>query len=233
MSRFLLHTLAVGLLGICPHTDAAIITGVTVESVVEGNNFGFGPERLLNGDNMSYNPATTSSTLAPSIDGWLSQKGIADPFPELVLDLGSNYDVDQLILWGWNQDNVQDRTWKDFSIEFSIDNVAYAYGAPTPLLMDLPTGNGLAENANLFDVSGVVGSSNVRYVRFKALTLFGGNPFDNPPIFGMGKVRFEGAASVVPEPKPSAIAVWSVLSGIGLVGGARRQKRNARSKEPG
>ena len=222
MRRFLLSaTLAVSLFGICPQAHAAIITGVTVESAVQGNNFSFGPERLLDSDSMSDMPATASSTLDPdTIDGWLSEKLTGDPFPELVLDLGSNYDVDQLILWGWNQNVVQSRTWKDFTIEFSQDNLTFA--ASTPLLMNLPTGDNLAETANPFDVSGVLGSSNARYVRLKASTNFGITSPDLTQIFALGKLRFDGTAAV-PEPSTLALALLGLLS-LCMTGRRRRHR---------
>ncbi len=222
-TRVIIACIAIGLLGVNQQADASIITSISVESVIQGNNFGFGPERLLNSTFMSDNPATVTSTLAPAVEGWLSQKSASDPFPELVLNLGATYDVDKLILWGWNQDNVQDRTWKDFTIAFSTDNVSF--GTATQLLMSIPTGNGLAEAAHSFDVGGVDGSSNAHYVRLKALTIFGGNSFDNTPIFGMGKLRFDGSEPVqATVPEPASLSIWCGIGIAGLVAGLRRKR---------
>jgi len=172
---------------------------------------------------MSDDPATATSTLAPAVEGWLSQKGASDPLPELVLNLGANYDVDKLILWGWNQDNVQDRTWKDFTIAFSADNVSFE--TAIQFLMSIPTGNGLAETAHSFDVSGANGSGNAHYVRLKALTIFGGNSFDDTPIFGMGKLRFDGSEAVqAAVPEPASLAIWGGIGLTALVAGWRRKR---------
>lgn len=231
---FLSWAVAAGALASIAPANAAVITGVGIESVSSQlGEFSFqgaferGAIHIVDGS--GFDELTGTHTNIPDSGGgagpapaamWLSNGVFGtpnNPLPAFVVfDLGGNYDLDSLKVWNYNEAFASPTLVQRGANSVDI-SVASAPGGPFTALgnfnFTIAPGTTDVDFGQVIDLSSFTAANNAQLVRFDILTNHGG---DNS-FAGLSEVRFSGA--VVPEP---ASAGFIALALAGLVLRRRR-----------
>lgn len=121
------------------------------------------------------------STHGSTPDGnmWVSDTG--DLNPVLVFDLGASYNLQTARVWNYNEGCCTAFGARAVEVSASLDNVNWSILGTNTFAQ---AGGGTAEPAQNFSTP----AANVRYVRFRLLTNYGGT------LFGLSEIRFVAQA---------------------------------------
>lgn len=188
--------------------NAAIITGLSVESADVGTNSRMSPSDAVDGTGLASYTFGAAHTVTWEHNWWASTNNA-----QITIDLEGNYSIDAVHIWNYNTDNpgiTAGRVMKNVEI----------YVAPaedeSQLVKLTTSGSGTQDNGSGdfffpaapgtngytgfgLDLSGVTNSSlldNVRLVRIQAIGGAGQ---------GLAEVIFDGSAPAIPEPTSLAL----------------------------
>jgi hypothetical protein len=201
--------------------NAAIITGITVESGTTNpfNPVVMGPAKAINGEGLPGGiPALTGTHTTAFNAGWWSFP--ANVLAQITINLNGAYAVDTIHVWNYNEAGVTGRGIRNVEVFVSPD------GNPTNLVKLFTSGTGLHDNGSGdfllpqgpgqgtytgfdLDLSSITNASlltNVRLVQFKAI-----DAYDPAAGFGLAEVQFGGTAAI-PEPSTSLLAAVAGLA---------------------
>ena len=203
-----------------PQAAAAVIPGVTIESVsseltLDDGGFSREAENIVNGRGLigRRHSANAESEMwdADTFVPPLSSRG-TDNDPQITFDLGAVFLVDSILAWNFNALGLTGRGVDELELLASIDNVVFDFVANASL--DEAPGN------NLY--MGQVVEPNqfvARYVRFDIISNHQGDP-----TFGIGLAEIQFTGTVIPEASNWASSLLAVAS---LVVGARCSRPKA------
>ena len=212
-------------LALTTSTQAATITGVTIEDVssqLDGTSgqpqFNRVAENTINGSGFEPNGAGTHSNAnGNDNDMWLTTGTFTtpnDPLPaHITYDLEGNYDLSSFTVWNYNENSATGRGANGVTV-----SVASSVGGSFTALAGITTfveapGDATTAFGETFDLTALAAADNVRLLRIDIATNHGG---DNS-FAGLSEIRFDG--TVVPEPTTTALLG---LGGLALI--LRRRK---------
>jgi len=208
--------LALGILGFHGAASAALITGVTIDSV--SSQFG-SRDAIFSADGSGLTAGQHTNVANGNM--WLTQN---ETTPDITYDLGSVQGLIAIDIWNYNEPSEGDRGANEVQILVSPD------GNPANLVALINVGGpsnnftflqatGLSTDAGFsLDLSNVSNSSlldTVRLVRFDILSNYGDGSFT-----GLSEVQF---SNVLPEPSTCALLV------LGLIGTTFRRTRKRKA----
>jgi hypothetical protein len=198
-----------------------------------------GPEQLTNnsgltpavndGDDLTTAAGATHAFGGTFANSWVTNAnapdyfGVNPPAPTFVWDLGSDVNVDNIVLWqyennGGNFENTGNHARTiDLRFNTEADGSASFSGPATTVSMIALVGQELPNFAQIFGL----GSPTARYVEMKVLDNHFGDPDSlgvNPSVggdrVGIGELRFD--VSPVPEPGTLGMLCGAILAGLGV-----------------
>lgn len=208
MKRFLFSGLTAVCIFMASNSVAALITGVTIESVSSeflGYGWDLGASHTVDGSGLSGGKHSLINY--PGGNSWQTstQSGTAN----IVFDLGKIYDLDFLHVWNLNfYSPYHGRGANQVGILLSSDNSVWSdLGL---FQFQIATA---ADNDPGFTIAATSWAA-ARYVQFDIKNNFGGD--DNAGHVGLSEVQFYSREGQTPVPEPST----ALLLGLGLLGWA-------------
>jgi len=202
--------------------QGALITGVTIEDVSSELTSGFDRQANYLVDGSGFDEGAGTHTVTPDGFMWLNNGTFAapndpnSPGAVITLDLGSNYTLDSLTVWNYNETlpgrpELLGRGANAVEI-LVASSEGGAFSSLGNFNFDIAPGLADVDFGQNIDLSSFGAAGNARQVRFNITSNHGG---DNSFV-GLSEVRFDGAA--VPEPSAAILAL------IGLAGCLRRRR---------
>lgn len=185
-------------------SQAALITGVTVESF-SGQNGGFNRLASYTIDQSGFTPTTPGEVggthgNSPGGTMWMESNGDKTT-GSIVYDLGAIYNVDKFRVWNYNENGLSNR---------SMNRVEVTYGETVAL------GNTIASITNFAQSPGANGYTgeeftfatvSARYFRIESFSNYGGSET------GLSEIQFNEADPVaIPEPTSTALLGLGALA---------------------
>jgi hypothetical protein len=203
-------------------TQGATITGVTIEDVSTElvGNFDRAANYLVDGS--GFDEGAGTHTVTPDTFMWLNNGTFTapndpnSPGAVITFDLGSNYTVNSLTVWNYNETlpGREDLLGRGANaVEILVaSSEGGAFTSLGNFNFDIAPGLDNVDFGQNIDLSSLGAAGDARLVRFNITSNHGG---DNNFV-GLSEVRFDGA----PIPEPSA----AMLALIGLAGCLRRRR---------